>query len=142
MNAVRNHFKPEFLNRIDEIVVFHRLGEAHIERIVEHPGRAAADAAWPSGASGSSSPRRRWRTSPDVGYDPDFGARPLKRVIQREVGRPDRARRAQGRVPRRRHRRGRRHRRRHPDLQQQDRPNDRRVTVTGGGVLTGVGRVD
>src|SRR6516162_2833623 len=35
MNVVRNHFKPEFLNRIDEIVVFHRLGEAHIERIVE-----------------------------------------------------------------------------------------------------------
>ena len=34
MNAVRNHFKPEFLNRIDEIVVFHRLDEAHIERIV------------------------------------------------------------------------------------------------------------
>ena len=35
MNVVRNHFKPEFLNRIDEIVVFHRLDEAHIERIVE-----------------------------------------------------------------------------------------------------------
>ena len=35
MAAVRNHFKPEFLNRIDEIVVFHRLDEAHIERIVD-----------------------------------------------------------------------------------------------------------
>ena len=35
MNIVRGHFKPEFLNRIDEIVVFHRLDEAHIERIVE-----------------------------------------------------------------------------------------------------------
>ena len=35
MDAVRNHFKPEFLNRIDEIVVFHRLDEAHIERIVD-----------------------------------------------------------------------------------------------------------
>ena len=35
MDVVRNHFKPEFLNRIDEIVVFHRLDETHIERIVD-----------------------------------------------------------------------------------------------------------
>ena len=50
MNVVRNHFKPEFLNRIDEIVVFHRLGEAHIERIVEiqvEQLRAAAGRAQP-----------------------------------------------------------------------------------------------
>ena len=45
MSVVRNHFKPEFLNRIDEIVVFHRLGEAHIERIVDIQVRAAAGAA-------------------------------------------------------------------------------------------------
>jgi ATP-dependent Clp protease ATP-binding subunit ClpB len=87
MNAVRNHFKPEFLNRIDEIVVFHRLGEAHIERIVEiqveqlrhrlaerNLGLDLTEAALAHIAS--------------VGYDPDFGARPLKRVIQREVSDP------------------------------------------------------
>jgi ATP-dependent Clp protease ATP-binding subunit ClpB len=87
MNAVRNHFKPEFLNRIDEIVVFHRLGEAHIERIVElqveqlrgrlaerNLGLELTDAALAHLAT--------------AGYDPDFGARPLKRVIQREVSDP------------------------------------------------------
>jgi len=84
MEVVRNHFKPEFLNRIDDIVVFDRLGEAHIERIVELQvdllrhrleerglGLELTDAALAHIAK--------------VGYDPDFGARPLKRVIQREI---------------------------------------------------------
>jgi ATP-dependent Clp protease ATP-binding subunit ClpB len=87
MNAVRNHFKPEFLNRIDEIVVFHRLSEAHIERIVEiqveqlrarlaerNLGLELTEAALAHIAT--------------TGYDPDFGARPLKRVLQREVSDP------------------------------------------------------
>jgi ATP-dependent Clp protease ATP-binding subunit ClpB len=84
MAAVHNHFKPEFLNRIDEIVVFHRLDERHIERIVEiqveqlrerlaerNLGLELTDAALAHVAK--------------VGYDPDFGARPLKRVIQKEI---------------------------------------------------------
>ena len=62
-----------------------------------------------------------------VGYDPDFGARPLKRVIQREISDPDRARAAQGRVPRRRHHRGRRQRRRPAGLQRQE-TRHRRLT--------------
>ena len=116
MNVVRNHFKPEFLNRIDEIVVFHRLDERHIARIVEiqvevlrerlaerNLGLELTDAALAHIAA--------------VGYDPDFGARPLKRVLQREVSDADRARAAQGRVPRRRRRRGRRLARRRPRLQ-------------------------
>jgi ATP-dependent Clp protease ATP-binding subunit ClpB len=87
MNVVRNHFKPEFLNRIDEIVVFHRLSEEHIERIVEiqveqlrqrlaerNLGLELTDAALAHLAT--------------TGYDPDFGARPLKRVLQREVSDP------------------------------------------------------
>ena len=87
MESVRNHFKPEFLNRIDEIVVFHRLDQAHIGRIVEiqveqlrgrlaerNLGLELTDAALAHIAS--------------VGYDPDFGARPLKRVIQREISDP------------------------------------------------------
>jgi ATP-dependent Clp protease ATP-binding subunit ClpB len=87
MNAVRSHFKPEFLNRIDEIVFFHRLDERHIERIVgiqvEHLrgrlmernlGLELTEAALAHVAT--------------VGYDPDFGARPLKRVLQREVADP------------------------------------------------------
>ncbi len=87
MNIVHNHFKPEFLNRIDEIVVFHRLAEEHIERIVaiqvdqlrarlaeRGRGLELTDAALAHIAH--------------TGYDPDFGARPLKRVIQREVSDP------------------------------------------------------
>ncbi len=85
--AMRSHFKPEFLNRIDEIVVFHRLDERHIEQIVglqlerlkerlaeRHLALELTDAAKAHVAR--------------VGYDPDFGARPLKRVLQREVADP------------------------------------------------------
>jgi ATP-dependent Clp protease ATP-binding subunit ClpB len=84
LNVVRNHFKPEFLNRIDEIVVFHPLTEEHIRDIVmfqvEHLrerlaernlGLELTDAALDHIAK--------------VGYDPDYGARPLKRVIQKEI---------------------------------------------------------
>ncbi len=87
MAAVRNHFKPEFLNRIDEIVFFHRLDERHIEMIVElqvehlrarlmerNLGLELTESALAHVAK--------------VGYDPDFGARPLKRVIQREIADP------------------------------------------------------
>ena len=84
MDAVRAHFKPEFLNRVDELVFFHRLDERHIEEIVRlqvellrdrltdrNLGFELTDAALAHVAK--------------VGYDPDFGARPLKRVLQREV---------------------------------------------------------
>jgi ATP-dependent Clp protease ATP-binding subunit ClpB len=87
MAAVHAHFKPEFLNRVDEIVVFHRLSEEHIAKIVDLQveqlrkrlaerglGLELTDAA------------RAWVAK--VGYDPDFGARPLKRVLQREVADP------------------------------------------------------
>ena len=73
MNVVRNHFKPEFLNRIDEIVVFHRLGEAHIERIVEHPGRAAAAAAGRAQPRPRAHATPRWRTSPRSATTPTSG---------------------------------------------------------------------
>ena len=122
MNVVRNHFKPEFLNRIDEIVVFHRLGEAHIERIVEiqveqlrarlaerNLGLELTDAALAHIADGRLRPRLRGAAA--QAGDPARGQR------------PGGARAAQGRVPRRRHRRGRRHRRRRPDLQQSSDPS-------------------
>ena len=88
MAVVRNHFKPEFLNRIDEIVVFHRLDERHIARDRRASRWSTSPTGWPSAGCGSSSPTRRRRTSPGSGYDPDFGARPLKRVIQREIADP------------------------------------------------------
>jgi ATP-dependent Clp protease ATP-binding subunit ClpB len=87
MNAVRSHFRPEFLNRIDEIVQFHRLSEADIERIVglqvEQLRARLAD----RGLNLVLTPAAQaWIAK--TGYDPDFGARPLKRVLQREVADP------------------------------------------------------
>ncbi len=87
MAAVRSHFKPEFVNRIDEIVIFHRLSEEHIARIVaiqieELRGRLAERGLGLEVSEAAQAHIAR------VGYDPDFGARPLKRVLQREIADP------------------------------------------------------
>jgi ATP-dependent Clp protease ATP-binding subunit ClpB len=87
MNIVHNHFKPEFLNRIDEIVVFHRLGEEHIERIVEIQVNQLRARLAERGLGLELTPAALSHIA-HTGYDPDFGARPLKRVIQREVSDP------------------------------------------------------
>ena len=84
MEAVRRHFRPEFLNRIDEIILFKRLGRAQMDSIVTiqlaRVEKLLAD--------------RRMTLSLDPaalhwlgerGYDPVYGARPLKRVIQKEL---------------------------------------------------------
>ena len=87
MNAVRSHFKPEFLNRIDEIVVFHRLGREHIGHIVDlqvaHLRGRLADR-----GLGLELTEAAQSHIAEVGYDPDFGARPLKRVLQKQVADP------------------------------------------------------
>jgi ATP-dependent Clp protease ATP-binding subunit ClpB len=84
LDALRAHFRPEFINRIDEIVVFHPLGRDHLARIIEiqmarllkrleerkihvELTGAARDALMAEG------------------YDPAYGARPLKRTLQRRV---------------------------------------------------------
>jgi len=87
MELVRNHFKPEFLNRIDEIVVFHRLGREHIERIVELQVDLLRERLADRGLGLELTPAALAHIA-QVGYDPDFGARPLKRVIQREISDP------------------------------------------------------
>ena len=84
----RDFFKPEFVNRIDEIVRFRELTEDDLAPHRRDPARGPRATGWRPGASSSRSPtppRRRW---PHEGYDPAFGARPLKRVIQRELGDP------------------------------------------------------
>ncbi len=87
MHAVRAHFKPEFLNRIDEIVQFHRLSEADIERIVGLQVDQLRARLADRGLSLVLTPAAQaWIAK--TGYDPDFGARPLKRVLQREVADP------------------------------------------------------
>jgi ATP-dependent Clp protease ATP-binding subunit ClpB len=87
MAAVRSHFKPEFLNRIDEIVVFHRLSEDDIAHIVDlQVELLRARLAERGLALELSTSARAWIAK--TGYDPDFGARPLKRVLQREIADP------------------------------------------------------
>ena len=87
MNAVRSQFKPEFLNRIDEIVFFHRLDERHLGHIVaiqvEMLRKRLADR-----NLGLELSEAALAHIAKVGHDPDFGARPLKRVLQKEVADP------------------------------------------------------
>jgi ATP-dependent Clp protease ATP-binding subunit ClpB len=87
MAAVRAHFKPEFLNRIDEIVTFHRLSEEDIEKIVGlQVDLLRARLAERGIELVLTQSAQKWIAQ--TGYDPDFGARPLKRVLQREIADP------------------------------------------------------
>src|SRR5690606_36339343 len=84
MGAVQGHFRPEFINRLDEIVVFHPLGKEQIREIArfqtQYLGKRLAE--------------RQIRLEIDesalmllgnVGFDPVYGARPLKRAIQQQL---------------------------------------------------------
>jgi ATP-dependent Clp protease ATP-binding subunit ClpB len=78
------HFRPEFLNRVDEIVIFHPLTKADLLKIVSIQLERVADLMQDRHLSLKvTQPARAYLA--EVGYDPDFGARPLKRTIQREV---------------------------------------------------------
>src|SRR6266516_403563 len=85
--AMRSHFKPEFLNRVDEIVVFHRLDERHIEQIVGLQLERLRERLAERNLRLELTDEARAHLA-RVGYDPDYGARPLKRVLQREVADP------------------------------------------------------
>jgi ATP-dependent Clp protease ATP-binding subunit ClpB len=85
--ALRQHFRPEFLNRVDEVVIFHSLDQAQIARIVdlnlEKLRRLLADRELGLRLT----PAARAALA-EEGYDPSFGARPLKRTLQRRVQNP------------------------------------------------------
>src|SRR5881628_502971 len=87
MEIVRGHFRPEFLNRLDEIVLFHRLGQSEMAPIVdiqvERVGKLLADRKI---AIDLTQAARDWLGR--VGYDPVYGARPLKRAVQRYLQDP------------------------------------------------------
>jgi ATP-dependent Clp protease ATP-binding subunit ClpB len=84
MDAVRKHFRPEFLNRIDEIVLFQRLGRAQMDSIVKiQLGRVEQLLADRRMAIHLDAGAMHWLG--ERGYDPVYGARPLKRVIQKEL---------------------------------------------------------
>jgi ATP-dependent Clp protease ATP-binding subunit ClpB len=87
MNEVRAHFRPEFLNRIDEIVLFHRLQPEHMASIVDIQMKRLGKLLAEQGLSIELDAKARdWLG--EKGFDPAYGARPLKRVIQREVQDP------------------------------------------------------
>ncbi|ABG30412.1 ATP-dependent chaperone ClpB [Roseobacter denitrificans] len=87
MDAVRAHFRPEFLNRLDETIIFDRLGRADMDGIVEiQMARLLKRLAGRKIALELDDAARMWLA--DEGYDPVFGARPLKRVIQRALQDP------------------------------------------------------
>ena len=88
MEVVRPAFRPEFLNRLDEILLFRRLSRDDMNGIVEIQLSAAAEAAGrpQDRARARRGGARRWLAN--AGYDPVYGARPLKRVIQRELQNP------------------------------------------------------
>jgi ATP-dependent Clp protease ATP-binding subunit ClpB len=84
MGAVRAHFRPEFLNRIDEIVLFQRLGRAQMDSIVTiQLARVEKLLADRRMAIHLDANALHWLG--ERGYDPIYGARPLKRVIQKEL---------------------------------------------------------
>jgi ATP-dependent Clp protease ATP-binding subunit ClpB len=87
MEVVRRAFRPEFLNRLDEIILFNRLGRAEMKRIVdiqiEHLQRLLADRKITLELDDKA---KTWLAN--TGYDPVYGARPLKRVIQRQLQNP------------------------------------------------------
>ena len=84
MDAVRAHFRPEFLNRLDETIIFDRLSREDMGGIVEIQLRRLEKRLAARGVSLElDEGARRWLA--DEGYDPVFGARPLKRVIQRSL---------------------------------------------------------
>jgi len=86
-NILQAHFRPEFLNRIDEIVIFHPLDKEYIKEIASIQLRRVKALLKDKGYTLDISPEARQYLA-DVGYDPDFGARPLKRAIQRELQDP------------------------------------------------------
>jgi ATP-dependent Clp protease ATP-binding subunit ClpB len=87
MEIVRGHFRPEFLNRLDEIILFHRLYAEHMGPIVEiqvaRVGKLLADRKIVLDLTDGA---RAWLGR--VGYDPVYGARPLKRAVQKYLQDP------------------------------------------------------
>ncbi len=85
MNAVHAHFKPEFINRLDDLIVFDPLTRDELAHIVDIQVEAVADRLTERRISlDVTKSAREWLA--DRGYDPAFGARPLRRLVQSEVG--------------------------------------------------------
>ena len=88
MGVVRAAFRPEFLNRVDEIILFHRLKKSEMTPHRRYPDERGCRSCWTSARSciKLDAGAREWLA--DKGWDPAYGARPLKRVIQKSVQDP------------------------------------------------------
>ncbi|MBK5263998.1 MAG: AAA family ATPase, partial [Alphaproteobacteria bacterium] len=87
MDIVRAHFRPEFLNRLDEIILFHRLSQEHMAPIVDiQVGRVQGLLKDRKVKLELTDGARHWLGR--VGYDPVYGARPLKRAVQKYLQDP------------------------------------------------------
>jgi ATP-dependent Clp protease ATP-binding subunit ClpB len=84
LDALRGHFRPEFLNRIDEIIIFDRLTEEDLEKIVEIQVERLISRLGAKKLTLSLTDAAKAHLAHE-GYDPVYGARPLKRVIQRDL---------------------------------------------------------
>lgn len=82
--ALRNHFRPEFLNRIDEIIIFHNLNREHIKRIIDIQISLLQKRLDEKKIYITLTDKAKEFLT-DVGFDPVYGARPLKRAIQRYI---------------------------------------------------------
>jgi ATP-dependent Clp protease ATP-binding subunit ClpB len=87
MAALRSHFRPEFLNRVDEIILFHTLSKIELRQIVSIQVKRIERLLAEQKITLELSDAAKNHIT-DVGYDPVYGARPLKRAIQRELENP------------------------------------------------------
>jgi len=84
LDALRRQFRPEFLNRVDEIVVFHNLSREHLKEITNIQLRRLQGRLDERHITLQLTDRAREHLA-EAGYDPNYGARPLKRLIQKEI---------------------------------------------------------
>ena len=96
MDVVGQHFRPEFINRVDDVVVFHPLGREHIRKIVDIQLGYLHDRLADRDIRIQLSDEARDKLA-DAGFDPVYGARPLKRAIQQQIENPLAAQILQGR---------------------------------------------
>jgi ATP-dependent Clp protease ATP-binding subunit ClpB len=87
LTALRQHFRPEFLNRVDEIIIFHGLTREHLKQIVDIQVRRLSELLAERQFEIELTDEAKALLA-EEGYDPAYGARPLKRVIQRQVQDP------------------------------------------------------
>jgi ATP-dependent Clp protease ATP-binding subunit ClpB len=87
MNELRAHFRPEFLNRVDETIVFHSLSESQLKEIVVIQMQRLLERLEERHVTLELTDRAKEHLV-EAGYDPTYGARPLKRAIQREIENP------------------------------------------------------